>query len=179
MQIEQTPLQGCLLLKPTVFEDNRGYFFESFNEKQFEELTGQRIRFVQDNQSYSQFGVIRGLHGQLGEFAQAKLVRALKGEILDVAVDLRKGSSTHGQHFGVILSAENKQQLFIPEGFLHGFSVLSNDAVVFYKCNNYYNKHAEFGIRYDDEKLNIDWQIPMQKQIISEKDLLLGEFVNQ
>ena len=176
MKIELTPLEGCFLLKPAVFEDNRGYFFESFNEKQFGEKIGRAIKFVQDNQSYSTYGVIRGLHGQSGEQAQAKLVRVLQGEILDVAVDVRKDSHTYGQSFSTLLSAENKHQLFIPEGFLHGFSVLSEEAIVLYKCNAYYNKNAEFGVRYDDPQLNIDWKIPNQKAIISEKDLSLSNF---
>ena len=178
MKLELTPLEGCLLITPTVFEDSRGYFFESFNEQNFNALIGRQVDFVQDNQSFSTYGVIRGLHGQSGDYAQAKLVRVLKGAILDVAVDLRKESSTYGQHFSTILNDENKHQLFIPEGFVHGFSVLSEEAIVLYKCNQYYNKSAEFGIQYNDSQLNIDWKIPKEQEIISKKDLLLGEFVS-
>lgn len=176
MQIEETPLKDCYILKPRVFEDERGYFYESFNEKRFKEISGENIRFIQDNQSYSSYGVIRGLHGQGGDAAQAKLVRVLQGEILDVAVDVRKNSPTFGQYFSIHLSAENKQQLFIPKGFLHGFSVLSETAVVFYKCDAYYNQSSEFGIRFDDQTLKIDWKIPEAMQIISAKDQQLMSF---
>lgn len=173
MEIEKTGLEGCVILKPGKFEDSRGYFFESFNQKRFQELTGTTTTFVQDNQSFSQYGVIRGLHAQDGAFAQAKLVRVLKGEVLDVAVDVRKGSPTFGQHVAVRLSEENNRQLFIPRGFLHGFAVLSETAVFFYKCDNYYDKASEKGVIYNDPALAIDWQVPEDLRILSEKDIIL------
>jgi dTDP-4-dehydrorhamnose 3,5-epimerase len=176
MEIQETGLQGCVIIKPSVFRDSRGYFFESFNKKTFEEKTGFSGDFVQDNQSFSDYGVIRALHAQKGEFAQAKLVRVISGEVLDVAVDARKDSPTFGKHIAVKLSAENKLQLYIPRGFLHGFSVLSEKAEFFYKCDNYYNKESEQGILYNDEDLKIDWLIPEGKRIISEKDLILDKF---
>ncbi|WP_316844639.1 dTDP-4-dehydrorhamnose 3,5-epimerase [Pedobacter psychrodurus] len=176
MEIEQTGLKDCLIIKPRVFEDPRGYFFESFNQNTFEEITGLSGRFVQDNQSYSSYGVIRGLHAQTGEFAQAKLVRVTKGEVLDVAVDARPGSPTYGRHIAVRLSAENKLQLYIPRGFVHGFSVLSETAEFLYKCDNFFNKASETGVIYNDTDLNIDWLIPEKDQAISDKDLLLTPF---
>lgn len=176
MEIIQTGLKDCVIIKPRVFEDSRGYFFESFNQKSFEDQTGLSGKFVQDNQSFSSYGVIRGLHAQAGEFAQAKLVRVLKGEVLDVAVDIRPGSPTFGQHISVKLSAENRQQLYVPRGFLHGFSVLSETAEFFYKCDNFYQKDAEVGIMYNDQDLNVDWLIPAGKESISEKDLILKNF---
>jgi len=176
MEIEQTGLKDCLIIKPRVFEDPRGYFFESFNQNTFEEKTGLSGRFVQDNQSYSSYGVIRGLHAQTGEFAQAKLVRVTKGEVLDVAVDVRPGSPTYGKHIAVLLSAENKLQLYIPRGFVHGFSVLSETAEFLYKCDNFFNKASETGVIYNDKDLNIDWLIPEKDQAISDKDLLLKPF---
>ncbi|MGN6399957.1 MAG: dTDP-4-dehydrorhamnose 3,5-epimerase [Flavisolibacter sp.] len=177
MPFVQTDIEGLLIFEPKVFEDSRGYFFEAYNEKVFSEA-GIGIKFVQDNQSKSSYGVIRGLHYQLDPCAQAKLVRVLEGVILDVAVDIRKGSPTFGQHFSIELSAENKKQLFLPAGFAHGFSVLSETAVVMYKCNEFYNKESEGGIRFDDVDLNIDWQIPAGKEIVSEKDALLPAFKN-
>jgi dTDP-4-dehydrorhamnose 3,5-epimerase len=176
MEIEQTGLKDCLIIKPRVFEDPRGYFFESFNQNTFEEKTGLSGRFVQDNQSYSSYGVIRGLHAQTGEFAQAKLVRVTKGEVLDVAVDVRPSSPTYGKHIAVRLSAENKLQLYIPRGFVHGFSVLSKTAEFLYKCDNFFNKASETGVIYNDSDLNIDWLIPEEDQAISDKDLLLKPF---
>jgi dTDP-4-dehydrorhamnose 3,5-epimerase len=176
MEIEQTGLKDCLIIKPRVFEDPRGYFFESFNQSTFEEKTGLSGRFVQDNQSYSSYGVIRGLHAQTGEFAQAKLVRVTKGEVLDVAVDVRPSSPTYGKHIAVRLSAENKLQLYIPRGFVHGFSVLSETAEFLYKCDNFFNKASETGVIYNDSDLNIDWLIPEEDQAISDKDLLLKPF---
>lgn len=175
MDIEQTTLQGCVIIKPRIFEDDRGYFFESFNSKVFEELTGNITAFVQDNQSFSSYGVIRALHAQSGEHAQAKLVRVLQGEVLDVAVDIRKDSPTYGKHVAVKLSAENKLQLFVPRGFLHGFAVLSETAEFFYKCDNFYNKESEVGVLYNDSSLNIDWLIPENERIIAERDLQLPE----
>ena len=176
MEIEQTGLIDCVVITPRIFKDDRGYFFESFNRNSFEEKTGMSGSFVQDNQSVSTYGVIRGLHAQTGDFAQAKLVRVLEGEVLDVAVDVRPSSPTFGQKFSVKLSAENKKQLYVPRGFLHGFSVLSETAIFFYKCDNFYNKQSEMGVMYNDLDLNIDWHIPKDKQIISEKDLALSAF---
>ena len=176
MQLIPTHLEGCVLLEPQKFTDERGYFFESFNAQRFQELTQTTTHFVQDNQSYSTRGVIRGLHAQTGVHAQAKLVRVLQGEVLDVAVDARPGSPTLGQHVAVHLSATNQRQLFIPRGFLHGFSVLSDEAVFFYKCDNYYCKEAEQGVLYSSPELNIDWQIPAHEVIVSEKDVLLPTF---
>lgn len=176
MEIQETGLAGCVVIKPRIFDDPRGYFFESFNQRAFEEKTGFSGTFVQDNQSFSSYGVIRALHAQKGEHAQAKLVRVLSGEVLDVAVDARKGSPTFGQYFSIKLSAANQLQLYIPRGFLHGFSVLSETAEFFYKCDNYYHKESEQGIMYNDETLNIDWLIPEGKMLISEKDLILEKF---
>lgn len=173
MVITPTSLHGCFIIQPKVFEDHRGYFFESYNQKDFENAVGGSIAFVQDNQSFSKYGTIRGLHAQAGEFAQAKLVWVISGRVLDVVVDARPGSPTYGQHVAVELSDQNKLQLFIPRGFLHGYSVLSEEAIFFYKCDNYYDKASETGIRFDDPFLNIDWRIPEGKQIVSEKDLLL------
>lgn len=173
MEIQETGLQGCVIIKPRIFQDDRGYFFESFNSKSFEELTGNKTTFVQDNQSFSSYGVIRALHAQEGEYAQAKLVRVLQGEVLDVAVDIRDGSPTYGKHIAVKLSAENKLQLFIPRGFLHGFAVLSETAEFFYKCDNFYNKESECGVLYNDPALKINWLIPAEKRILAEKDLSL------
>lgn len=176
MNIQETGLKDCVIIKPTVFEDSRGYFFESFNQKTFEDRTGSSGNFVQDNQSFSKYGVIRGLHAQTGAFAQAKLVRVLKGEVLDVCVDIRPDSPTFGQHVSVKLSAENRLQLYIPRGFLHGFSVLSETAEFFYKCDNFYNKESELGIMYNDKSLNINWEIPVGKESVSDKDLGLNAF---
>nr|WP_317632523.1 dTDP-4-dehydrorhamnose 3,5-epimerase [uncultured Flavobacterium sp.] len=176
MNITETKLKGCFILEPRKFEDERGYFFESFNEKTFNDLTGTNTHFVQDNQSYSTKGVIRGLHAQAGDHAQAKLVRVLKGEVIDVAVDARPDSPTFGQHVAVHLSAENNRQLFVPRGFLHGFSVLSEEAVFFYKCDNFYNKESEQGILYNSPELNIDWGIDAGAEIVSEKDIILPTF---
>ncbi len=169
MNFIKTKLDGVVIVEPKVFEDERGYFFESYNEAEFIK-NGISTRFVQDNQSKSCYGVVRGLHCQLGEHAQAKLVRVLQGRVLDVAVDIRKNSPTFGQYVAVELSEENRRQLFIPRGFLHGFSVLSETAVFAYKCDNLWCKEAEFGIRYDDPDIGIDWQVPADKIITSEKD---------
>ena len=169
MNFIKTELDGCVIVEPAIFADERGYFFESYNEAEFFR-NGITARFVQDNQSKSSYGVIRGLHCQLGEHAQAKLVRVLQGRVLDVAVDARKESPTFGRHIAVELSAENQRQLFIPRGFLHGFSVLRETAVFAYKCDNFYCKASEFGIRYDDKEIGIDWKIPADKVITSEKD---------
>ena len=161
---------GCFILQPRVIRDERGYFMESFNEKSFAEKTGVDVHFVQDNQSYSSKGVLRGLHYQTGDHAQAKLVRVLEGEVLDVAVDIRPGSPTFGQYDSVVLSAENQTQFFVPRGFAHGFLVLSEKALFFYKCDNFYNKESEGGLMYNDPQVDIDWQFPLENLIISEKD---------
>lgn len=176
MTITETNIEGCFEITPRVFTDERGYFFESFNLYTFEEHTGMRIDFVQDNQSFSKRGVLRGLHFQKGIYAQAKLVSVLAGEVLDVAVDLRKESPTFGNVVSLVLSDTNKKQLFIPRGCAHGFAVLSNTASFFYKCDNYYHKPSESGIMYNDETLNINWQIPHSELIISEKDMVLPSF---
>ncbi len=173
MRIEKTILEGCFLIHDNFFGDSRGYFFESFNRNTFLNQTGLAIDFVQDNQSSSQKGVLRGIHFQQGEFSQAKLVRVLKGKVLDVAVDLRKGSPTFGQHVSVELSEDSHTQFFVPRGFAHGFVVLSEEAVFFYKCDNFYNKAAEGGIIYNDPDLAIDWQLQPEELLFSEKDKLL------
>ncbi len=172
MPFTTTPLEGLLIFEPRVFEDSRGYFFEAYNKSQFE-AEGLQYNFVQDNQSFSSYGVIRGLHYQQNPHAQCKLVRALAGRILDVAVDIRKSSSTYGQVFSIELTAENKKQLLIPAGFAHGFSVLSETAVVMYKCDALYNKESEGGIIYNDPELAIDWQLPEGAAVVSDKDLVL------
>lgn len=176
MTINQTPLQGCFVIEQKVFTDLRGTFMEVFHQKDFLEKTGLDINFVQDNQSTSHYGVLRGLHLQIGEASQAKLVRVIKGEVLDVVVDVRPGSDTFGQHFSVRLSAQNNKQLFIPRGFAHGFVSLVEESIFAYKCDNYYNPKAEAGIRYDDATLQIDWHLPNDKLIVSEKDLTLPSF---
>ena len=166
MNFIKTEIDGVIIVEPKIFEDSRGYFFESYNEDEFIK-NGITNKFVQDNQSKSSYGVIRGLHCQLGKHAQAKLV--------DVAVDIRKNSKTFGKHVAVELSAENQRQLFIPRGFLHGFSVLSDTAVFAYKCDNFYHKESEFGIRYDDPEIAINWKIPAESVITSEKDRLANK----
>jgi dTDP-4-dehydrorhamnose 3,5-epimerase len=177
MPFINTDIPGLLVFEPKVFEDSRGYFFESYNENVFNEA-GIHCRFVQDNESSSQYGVIRGLHYQLNPHAQAKLIRVLEGQILDVVVDIRKGSPSFGESFSLELTSANKKQLFIPAGFAHGFSVLSRKAVVFYKCSSLYNKESESGILFGDPQLNINWQIPAAEAIISDKDRLLPSFSN-
>lgn len=178
MKFTETKLKGCFVLEPKIIKDERGYFMESFNEKTFSEGVGQKVTFVQDNQSFSTKGVLRGLHYQTGEHAQAKLVRVLHGEVLDVAVDIRPNSPTFGQYETAFLSAENQTQFFVPRGFAHGFLVLSESAIFFYKCDNYYNKNSEGGIIYNDQKLSIDWHLKQQNLIISEKDQQLPLFSN-
>jgi len=172
MPFQITDIAGLLIFEPKAFEDSRGYFFESYNEKTFSEEAVNN-HFVQDNQSRSVYGVIRGLHYQMNPHAQAKLVRVLSGRILDVAVDIREGSRTYGRHFSIELSSDNRKQLFIPPGFAHGFSVLSEQAEVMYKCDAFYNKETEGGIVYNDPQLNIDWQVPGDKVIVSDKDIQL------
>lgn len=176
MKVTETKLKGCYEIEPSIFEDSRGYFFESYNQEKFDQLTETKTKFVQDNQSKSSYGVLRGLHFQKGEHSQAKLVRVLSGEVLDVAVDIREGSPTYGEHVAVRLSAENKKQLFVPRGFAHGFIVLSEHCEFFYKCDNFYNKEAEGGIVYNDRNLEIDWVVDTNKISISEKDKLLPTF---
>ena len=170
MRIEETLLKDCYIIHDTVFEDSRGYFFESFNQQKFTSLTGVDRPFVQDNQSASVKGVLRGLHFQRGQHAQAKLVRVLQGAVLDVAVDIRKESPTFGKHFAMELSDKSKTQLYIPRGFAHGFVVLSDTAVFFYKCDNVYNRQSEGGIIYNDPALGIDWKIDNASLILSDKD---------
>ena len=178
MRFIETQLKGCFILEPKIINDERGYFMESFNAKTFQEGIGQNVTFVQDNQSFSTRGVLRGLHYQCGEQAQAKLVRVLQGEVLDVAVDLRPESETFGQYEAVLLSSENQKQFFVPRGFAHGFLVLSETATFFYKCDNFYNKESEGGLIYNDETLNINWDFPSQDLIISEKDQILPNLQN-
>lgn len=176
MIVTKTNLEGCIVIEPKKYYDDRGYFFESFNESVFQKETNTLTRFVQDNQSFSTYGVLRGLHAQIGDYAQAKLVRVLEGEVLDVALDARIDSPTYGQHFAIKLSAENGLQLFIPRGFLHGFVVLSKTAQFFYKCDNVYNKDAETGVIYNDPQIGVDWILPKEDLVISDKDILLPAF---
>ena len=169
MNVLKTHIEGVVILEPTLFGDPRGYFFESFSRRRFEEAVGA-VDFVQDNESRSGYGVVRGLHFQRGEYAQAKLVRVVEGCVLDVAVDIRRGSPTFGGHVAVELSGDNHRQLFIPRGFAHGFAVLSDTALFQYKCDNYYAPQAEGGIAWNDPALGIDWRIPADKVLLSEKD---------
>jgi len=176
MRIEQTPLQDCFIVHEKVHGDARGYFIETFNQRDFKSASGLDIQFVQDNQSRSSKGVLRGLHMQRGAAAQAKLVRVLEGAVLDIAVDLRKGSPSFGQHFAIELTSENRKQFFVPAGFAHGFVVLSESATFFYKVDKFYESGNEVGIMYNDADLNIDWKLPTQEIILSEKDKTLGSF---
>lgn len=169
MNIILTEIDGVLIIEPRIFQDSRGYFFESFNLREFEEKVGV-IDFVQDNESKSCYGVVRGLHFQRDGHSQAKLVRVVKGKVLDVAVDLRRGSATYGRHVAVELSEDNHRQFFIPRGFAHGFSVLSDEVIFQYKCDNYYCPSSEGAIAWNDPDLGIDWRIPEDKVILSEKD---------
>ena len=178
MNFIPTKLEGCYILEPKIFTDDRGYFLESFNKNTFENGICQSINFVQDNQSFSTRGVLRGLHYQTGKHAQAKLVRVLQGEVLDVAVDIRPDSETFGQYESVLLTAENQRQFFVPRGFAHGFLVVSETATFFYKCDNFYNKESEGGLMYNDLKINIDWQFPTENLLISEKDKVLPTLEN-
>ncbi len=178
MNFIATKLEGCFIIEPKIIRDERGYFMESFNENTFKIGVGQNVHFVQDNQSYSSKGVLRGLHYQTNEFAQAKLVRVLQGEVLDVAVDIRPDSATYGQYVSILISGENQRQFFVPRGFAHGFLVLSETATFFYKCDNFYNKESEGGINYNDPIINVDWQFKFEDLIISEKDKTLPYFEN-
>ena len=175
MECQPTAIDGLYIIRPRIFEDSRGYFFESFSQKEFNRVLGphltEEIRFVQDNESMSSYGVMRGLHFQRPPFTQTKLVRCVRGSVLDVAVDLRKGSTTYGQHVAVELTEHNHLQFFIPKGFAHGFAVLSETAVFQYKCDEFYHPEADGGINIKDESLGIDWRIPVEKAILSEKDL--------
>jgi dTDP-4-dehydrorhamnose 3,5-epimerase len=176
MRIEQTPLKDCFIIHEKVHGDARGYFIETFNQRDFKAASGLDIEFVQDNQSKSSKGVLRGLHMQRGSSAQAKLVRVLAGSVLDVAVDLRKGSPSFGQHFTIELTAENHKQFFVPAGFAHGFVVLSESATFFYKVDKFYEPGNEVGIMYNDADLNIDWKLADNELILSDKDKVLGSF---
>ena len=184
MEVTQTKIPGVVILEPKIFGDARGYFFESFSQREFDEKVaipnlGKPIQFVQDNESMSSYGVMRGLHFQTPPFTQSKLVRCVKGKVLDVAVDIRKGSPTYGQHVAVELSEENHRQFFVPRGFAHGFAVLSETAIFQYKCDNFYAPQADGGISIKDDTLGIDWQIPVEKALLSEKDMkhaLLEDF---
>lgn len=171
MEVIKTAIEGVVIIEPKVFQDARGYFFESFSQREFEEKV-RKINFVQDNESMSSYGVMRGLHFQRPPYAQSKLVRCVRGRVLDVAVDIRKGSPTYGQHVAVELSEENHRQFFVPRGFAHGFAVLSVTAVFQYKCDNFYAPQADGGISIKDESLGIDWKIPTEQAILSEKDTL-------
>lgn len=178
MEVIKTAIEGLLILEPRVFTDARGYFFESFSQREFDEKVG-KVTFVQDNESKSSYGVMRGLHFQRPPYTQAKLVRCVRGAVLDVAVDIRKGSPTYGQHVAVELTEENHRQFFIPQGFAHGFSVLSETAVFQYKCDHFYAPQADDGISILDDSLGIDWRIPQERVLLSEKDtkhVLLKDF---
>ena len=170
MEVIKTAIEGLVIIEPKVFQDSRGYFFESFSQREFEEKV-RKIEFVQDNESMSSYGVMRGLHFQYPPFTQSKLVRCVKGRVLDVAVDIRKGSPTYGKHVSVELSEDNRRQFFVPRGFAHGFSVLSEIAIFQYKCDNFYAPQADAGIQLLDPALSIDWKIPVADAILSEKDL--------
>lgn len=170
MEVIKTAIEGLVIIEPKVFQDARGYFFESFSQREFEEKV-RKINFVQDNESMSSYGVMRGLHFQRPPFTQSKLVRCVKGKVLDVVVDIRKGSPTYGQHVAVELSEYNHRQFFVPRGFAHGFAVLSETAIFQYKCDNFYAPQAEGGISIKDDTLGIDWQIPTENAILSEKDI--------
>jgi len=174
----ETKLKDCFILEPQVFNDDRGYFLESFNQNTFNKLIGVEVNFVQDNESFSSKGVLRGLHYQTGEHAQAKLVRVVQGTVLDVAVDLRKDSETFGKYISIELSEKNKKQLFVPRGFAHGFVVLSDTAIFSYKCDNFYNKASEGGVLFSDPMLKIDWRLKKNELLVSEKDLILPSFKN-
>lgn len=171
MEVIKTDIEGVVIIEPRIFNDDRGYFYESFSQREFEEKVCRTI-FVQDNQSKSSYGVVRGLHFQKPPYSQSKLVRCIKGAVLDVAVDIRKGSPTFGKHVAVELTEDNHRQFFVPRGFAHGFAVLSEEAVFQYKCDNYYCKESEGSVAWDDPQLAIDWKIPAEKVILSEKDKL-------
>ncbi len=171
MEVIKTEIEGVVIIEPRIFKDDRGYFYESFSQREFEEKVC-RTTFVQDNQSKSSYGVVRGLHFQKPPYSQSKLVRCIKGAVLDVAVDIRKGSPTFGKYVAVELTEDNHRQFFVPRGFAHGFAVLSDEAVFQYKCDNYYNKESEGSVAWNDPELAIDWRIPVEKVLLSEKDKL-------
>ena len=171
MEVIKTEIEGVVIIEPRIFKDDRGYFYESFSQREFEEKVC-RTTFVQDNQSKSSYGVLRGLHFQKPPYCQSKLVRCIKGAVLDVAVDIRKGSPTFGKYVAVELTEENHRQFFVPRGFAHGFAVLSDEAVFQYKCDNFYNKESEGSVAWNDQELAIDWRIPAEKILLSEKDKL-------
>ena len=170
MTVSETELKDCFIIEPQIFSDERGYFFESFHKDKFQQLTNIEVDFLQDNEAFSNRGIIRGLHFQKGQFAQAKLVRVVKGKVLDVALDIRPGSKTYGKHFSIILSEKNKKQLFIPRGFAHGYAVLEDNTVFSYKCDNYYNKESESGVIYNDSDLLIDWMLKDEEVLLSVND---------
>lgn len=170
MEVIKTAIDGVFIIEPKLFKDDRGYFFESFSQREFDEKIGVSIRFVQDNESMSRYGVMRGLHFQKPPYSQSKLVRCVRGAVLDVAVDIRQGSPTYGHHVSVLLTEENHRQFFIPQGFAHGFSVLSEEAIFQYKCDNFYTPQEDGGIQLLDNSLGIDWKIPAEKAILSNKD---------
>lgn len=176
MVVTKTNLEGCLIIEPQIFGDERGHFFETFNKEKFQKLTNLEIDFKQDNEAFSNKGILRGLHFQKGEYAQAKLVRVVKGKVLDVVVDLRPESKYFGKHFSIILSGENKKQLFVPRGFAHGYAVLEDNTIFCYKCDNYYNKESEDGVVFNDPELNIDWMLKEEEIVLSEKDKELKTF---
>ena len=173
MKVTETKLKGCFILEPAIFGDDRGYFFESFQKEKFKELTGVEVEFIQDNEAFSNRGVLRGLHFQKGKHAQAKLVRVVKGKVLDVVVDVRRDSKTYGQSISCILSETNKKQLFVPRGFAHGYAVLENNTIFVYKCDNYYYPEEEGGILYNDADLDIDWMLKKEEIQLSAKDRML------
>jgi len=176
LEIQHTPLKDCFVLKPRIFKDHRGTFYETFNQNLFKEVSGKEIEFVQDNQSTSSRGVLRGLHFQTDKMAQSKLLRVIQGKVLDIIVDIRKDSKTFGKHFSIILDDKEQLQLFVPKGFAHGFITLSEKSIFSYKCDNFYDKASESGIRYNDATLALDWHLPKEDFIISEKDLELPCF---
>lgn len=176
MQRIETGLQDCFILKPNLFEDQRGYFFESFQQEKFNHLNGSPVHFVQDNLAMSHCNTLRGLHFQKAPFAQAKLVTVIRGKVIDVALDIRKSSPTFGKHIAVELSAQNHLQLFVPEGFAHGYAVLEDNTIFHYKCNQFYHKDAEAGIHCLDTQLNINWGIQLEQAILSDKDKMLPSF---
>lgn len=179
MEVIKTPIEGLLIVEPRIFGDKRGYFFESFNANEFAEKTGLQVNFVQDNESMSHYGVLRGLHFQKPPYTQRKLVRVVKGRVLDVAVDIRVGSPTYGQYFSVELTGENHRQFFIDRGFAHGFSVLSDEVIFQYKCDEFYAPQSEGAVAWNDPQIGVDWQLPADKVLLSEKDShhpLLSDF---
>jgi len=178
LEIKHTSFKDCFILKPSIFKDERGVFCETYNKSLFDRITGLNIDFVQDNQSESYYGVLRGLHFQTGKMAQAKLVRVIQGKVLDIVVDIRKDSKTYGQHFSIFLDDINQVQLFVPRGFAHGFITISEKSIFSYKCDNFYDKASEGGIIYNDATLALDWHLPKEDFVISEKDLHLPSFLD-